>query len=83
MMSKILVSILSRIYLFASHPSPDQPKSEDYTDENGIRTTIEYTVNDEGKKIKVRHRWFLSTAWYSHPRNRLQDEFDEPFKSRS
>ena len=25
----------------------------DYIDENGIRVTIEYAVNDEGKKVKV------------------------------
>ncbi|KIP05437.1 hypothetical protein PHLGIDRAFT_19701 [Phlebiopsis gigantea 11061_1 CR5-6] len=31
----------------------EQPKGEDYTDENGIRTTVEYTVNDEGKKVKI------------------------------
>jgi len=31
----------------------DQPKVEDYVDENGIRVTIEYTINDEGKKVKV------------------------------
>jgi hypothetical protein len=29
-------------------------KVEDYVDENGIRITVEYTVNDEGKKVKVR-----------------------------
>lgn len=29
------------------------PKVEDYVDENGIRVTVEYTVNDEGKKVKV------------------------------
>jgi translation initiation factor 3 subunit G len=34
----------------------DQPKGEDYVDENGIRTTVEYTVNDEGKKIKITRR---------------------------
>lgn len=33
----------------------DQVKGEDYVDENGIRTTVEYTVNDEGKKIKACH----------------------------
>lgn len=38
-------------YLF-----PDQSKGEDYIDDNGIRTTIEYAVNEEGKKIKV-CRW--------------------------
>jgi hypothetical protein len=31
----------------------DQPKVEDSVDENGIRTIIEHTVNDEGKKVKV------------------------------
>lgn len=25
----------------------------DYIDENGVRTTIEYAINDEGKKVKV------------------------------
>jgi len=29
------------------------PKVEDYVDENGIRITTEYTINDEGKKVKV------------------------------
>lgn len=31
----------------------EPPKMEDYVDENGIRITVEYTVNDEGKKVKV------------------------------
>jgi len=32
----------------------EQPKIEqDFVDENGIRTTIEYAVNDEGKKVKI------------------------------
>ncbi|TFK47608.1 translation initiation factor 3 RNA-binding subunit [Heliocybe sulcata] len=31
----------------------DQPKIEDFVDENGIRTTIEYTTNDQGKKVKI------------------------------
>ncbi|KAG6332105.1 hypothetical protein ID866_6985, partial [Astraeus odoratus] len=32
----------------------DQPsKVEDYIDENGIRVTVEYAINDEGKKVKV------------------------------
>jgi len=32
----------------------EQPKIEqDFVDENGIRTTIEYIVNDDGKKIKI------------------------------
>ncbi|KAG1888749.1 eukaryotic translation initiation factor 3 subunit G-domain-containing protein [Suillus subluteus] len=31
----------------------DQPKIEDYVDENGIRITTEYSINDEGKKVKI------------------------------
>ncbi|KAH9918722.1 translation initiation factor 3, RNA-binding subunit [Epithele typhae] len=31
----------------------EQPKVEDFVDENGVRTTIEYVINDEGKKVKV------------------------------
>ncbi|TCD64032.1 translation initiation factor eIF3 subunit g [Steccherinum ochraceum] len=31
----------------------EQPKGEDYIDENGIRTTVEYTVNEDGKKVKI------------------------------
>jgi len=31
----------------------EPPKVEDYVDENGIRITVEYTVNDEGKKVKI------------------------------
>ena len=29
------------------------PKIEDFVDENGIRTIIEYSINEEGKKVKV------------------------------
>ncbi|KAI0691863.1 eukaryotic translation initiation factor 3 subunit G-domain-containing protein [Cytidiella melzeri] len=32
---------------------PEQPKGEDYVDENGVRTTVEYVINDEGKKVKI------------------------------
>jgi hypothetical protein len=35
------------------HLSLDQPKGEDYIDDNGIRTTVEYATNEEGKKVKV------------------------------
>ena len=35
----------------------EPPKVEDYVDENGIRITIKHTVNDEGKKVKVRCRF--------------------------
>ena len=33
----------------------EQPKNEESVDENGIRTIIEYALNDDGKKVKVRH----------------------------
>lgn len=29
-------------------------KGEDYVDENGVRTTVEYVINEDGKKVKVR-----------------------------
>ena len=29
------------------------PKNEEFVDEDGIRTTIEYALNEEGKKVKV------------------------------
>ncbi|KAI9511865.1 translation initiation factor 3, RNA-binding subunit [Russula earlei] len=34
----------------------DQSKGEDYIDENGIRTIVEYAINDEGKKVKIIRR---------------------------
>ncbi|KAN0105176.1 translation initiation factor 3 RNA-binding subunit [Russula decolorans] len=34
----------------------DQSKGEDYIDDNGIRTTVEYAVNEEGKKVKITRR---------------------------
>ncbi|KAJ7145404.1 eukaryotic translation initiation factor 3 subunit G-domain-containing protein [Mycena crocata] len=34
----------------------EQPKNEDFVDENGIRTTIEYTINEDGKKVKITRR---------------------------
>ncbi|THH13066.1 hypothetical protein EW146_g7112 [Bondarzewia mesenterica] len=34
----------------------EQPKTEDFVDENGVRTTIEYTVNEDGKKVKITRR---------------------------
>ncbi|KAG6862153.1 hypothetical protein C0995_004235 [Termitomyces sp. Mi166 len=33
-----------------------EQKNEDFVDENGIRTVIEYTINDEGKKVKITRR---------------------------
>lgn len=51
--SKTLVST-SALDSSRSHRGPDQSKGEDYTDENGIRTIVEYTVNEDGKKVKVR-----------------------------
>ncbi|PPQ65792.1 hypothetical protein CVT26_000377 [Gymnopilus dilepis] len=29
------------------------PKTEEFVDENGIRTTVEYAINEEGKKVKI------------------------------
>lgn len=37
----------------------EPPKVEDYVDENGIRITVEYSLNDEGKKVKVWNRFFI------------------------
>ncbi|KAJ7016678.1 eukaryotic translation initiation factor 3 subunit G-domain-containing protein [Mycena alexandri] len=34
----------------------DAAESTDFVDENGIRTTIEYTVNEAGKKVKITRR---------------------------
>ena len=31
-----------------------RPKIEESVDENGIVTTVEYAINDEGKKVKAR-----------------------------
>ncbi|KAJ7158720.1 hypothetical protein C8R46DRAFT_1290680 [Mycena filopes] len=34
----------------------DAAESTDFVDENGIRTTIEYTVNEAGKRVKITRR---------------------------
>ncbi|KAJ7248222.1 eukaryotic translation initiation factor 3 subunit G-domain-containing protein [Mycena haematopus] len=34
----------------------ERPKDEDFVDENGIRTTIQYTVNEAGKRVKITRR---------------------------
>jgi len=34
----------------------DQPKIEESIDANGIRTIVEYTTNEEGKKVKITRR---------------------------
>lgn len=50
---------LIRSYTLSYHISSEQipPKApgiiSDTVDENGIRTIVEYTINDEGKKVKV------------------------------
>ncbi|KAI0088793.1 eukaryotic translation initiation factor 3 subunit G-domain-containing protein [Irpex rosettiformis] len=44
----------------------EQPKGEDYVDENGIRTTVEYTVNDEGKKITRKIKRTLQKSLVDH-----------------
>ena len=45
----------------------EQPSKpiEDFVDENGVRTTVEYTVNDEGKKVKVRYRCVVAFFIFS------------------
>ncbi|KJA21573.1 hypothetical protein HYPSUDRAFT_202913 [Hypholoma sublateritium FD-334 SS-4] len=32
------------------------PKNEEFVDDNGVRTTIEYVLNEEGKKVKITRR---------------------------
>ncbi|OCH88517.1 translation initiation factor 3 RNA-binding subunit [Obba rivulosa] len=45
----------------------EQPnKGEDFVDENGIRTTIEYTLNDEGKKITRKIKRVLQKEIVDH-----------------
>ncbi|KAG5637789.1 hypothetical protein H0H81_003181 [Sphagnurus paluster] len=34
----------------------DNAKNEDFVDQNGIRTVITYTVNEQGKKVKITRR---------------------------
>lgn len=50
--------LISQYRLFTSLFCLDQSKGEYYIVDNGIRTTVEYTIN-EGKKIKVRRRCSL------------------------
>jgi hypothetical protein len=44
-------------------PSEKMGIVEDTTDENGVRTTVEYVLNDDGKKVKVRTLPSSSTAF--------------------
>lgn len=54
-MSSVSLSCARSLSLNLGYPPLEQPpKGEDYVDENGIRITVEYTINDEGKKVKVR-----------------------------
>ncbi|KZP11426.1 translation initiation factor 3, RNA-binding subunit [Athelia psychrophila] len=32
------------------------PKTEDTVDENGVRTVVEYAINDDGKRVKITRR---------------------------
>ncbi|KAF9447555.1 translation initiation factor 3, RNA-binding subunit [Macrolepiota fuliginosa MF-IS2] len=34
----------------------DIPQNEEFVDENGVRTTIEYTENEDGKRVKIIRR---------------------------
>jgi hypothetical protein len=47
--------LVRSIECFRSEHSTEQ---SDFVDENGIRTTVEYAINDEGKKVKVSGRFF-------------------------
>jgi len=55
LMSSVRLTILSNLgveKLTQAEAEPkSEPKNEDYVDENDFRTTIEYTVNDEGKML--------------------------------
>lgn len=59
-MSKVCVPLI----YFSNHVElsdhTEMPKGEDYVDENGIRTTVEYSVNEDGKKVKVRRLYLLA-----------------------
>ncbi|KAI0044783.1 translation initiation factor 3, RNA-binding subunit [Auriscalpium vulgare] len=44
----------------------EQPQSEDYVDEKGVRTTVEYIVNDEGKKVTRRTKRVLQKSLVEH-----------------
>lgn len=46
---------MTRAITYIPPDKKDLPQNEEYVDENGIRTTIEYTENDDGKRVKVRH----------------------------
>ncbi|KAF9479498.1 translation initiation factor 3 RNA-binding subunit, partial [Pholiota conissans] len=45
---------------------PELPKNEDFVDENGVRTTIEYLINDEGKKITRKIKRTLQKSVVDH-----------------
>ena len=68
---------------FLTH-TPDLPKNEDFIDENGIRTQIEYTVNENGKKVKVRFAELFDLPRADIFRqSRLPDEPSEHCRSQS
>jgi hypothetical protein len=61
----------------------EQPKIEqDFVDENGIRTTIEYVVNEEGKKVKVCVHLDSSSLLQIFISLRSQERSSELFKNR-
>lgn len=51
--ARCVLSAQNFIESLLSSPPDGTPKPEDSVDENGIRTTVEYVINDEGKKVKV------------------------------
>ena len=82
-MVRSLPFVFIRVQIAQAGSYTEQPKGEDYVDENGIRTTVEYTINEEGKKVKVRSILPHTTAslliaeWVDHTKNQA-----DPSKSR-
>lgn len=74
-MVRSLPFVFTRVQIAKASSYTEQPKGEDYVDENGIRTTVEYTINEEGKKVKVRSIFAHTTAslliaeWVDHAKN--------------
>jgi hypothetical protein len=51
--SLVSSKLLDHLQIIISDLCLELPKNEEFVDENGVRTTIEYTLNEEGKKVKV------------------------------
>jgi hypothetical protein len=60
---------------------PERPQIEETVDEDGIRTIVEYSVNDEGQKIKVSNLDNRARRLTSIPLCRSLAKLGECFKS--